>query len=107
MDKHIQESQYGFRRKRGTAQALHYVRRAIEKGVRTRAKTWFVLLDWEEAFDKVLHWTITEALRRMNVPEKMVNMIQELYRQPTFKTEMESTTSKWYTQEIGIRQGCP
>ena len=43
----------------------------------------------------------------MNVPEKLENMIQELYRQPTSKIEMENITSKCYTQETGIRQGCP
>ena len=43
----------------------------------------------------------------MNVPDKLVNIIEELYRHPTFKIEMENNTSQWYTQETGIRQGCP
>ena len=107
LDEYLQTTQYGFRRKRGTAQALHYVRRAVEKGERTRTTTLFILLDWEKAFDKVLHWKIPEALRRMNVPDKLVNIIEELYRHPTFKIEMENNTSQWYTQETGIRQGCP
>ena len=38
-----------------TAQALHYVRRVIEKGEMTGTETLFVLLDWEKAFDKVKH----------------------------------------------------
>ena len=39
LDKHLQETQYGFSRKRRTAQALHYVGRAVEKGERTRANS--------------------------------------------------------------------
>ena len=39
LDKHLQNTQNGFRRKRGTAQALHYVQRIIEKGEMTRTIT--------------------------------------------------------------------
>ena len=93
LDKHLQSTQYGFRRKMGTAQALHYVRRTVERGERTRNKTLFVLLDWEKAFNKVLHDKIPETLKRMNVPDKIANVITELYRTPTFKVEMEGIES--------------
>ena len=43
----------------------------------------------------------------MNVPDKYVQAIRELYRQPTFKVEMEGQTSHWMKQTTGIRQGCP
>ena len=76
LDEYLQTTQYGFRRQRGTAQALHYVRRAVEIGERTRTITICILLDWEKAFDQVLHWKIPEALRRMNVPDKLVNIIE-------------------------------
>ena len=39
LDKHLQSTQYGFRRKRGTAQALHYVRRIMEKRNKKRTLT--------------------------------------------------------------------
>ena len=84
LDEHLQATRYGFRRKRGIAEALHYVRRAVGKGERTRTKTLFILPNWEKAFDKVLHWKLAESIRRMNVPEQMVNMIEELYRKLIF-----------------------
>ena len=71
LDKHLQTTQYGFRQKRSTQQALHYVQRIIEKGEKTNTKTLMVLLDWEKAFDKVIHNKLFEALERMNVPENM------------------------------------
>ena len=107
LDKHLQKTQYGFRRNRGTAQALHYVRRVMEKGERTRTKTLFVLLDWEKAFDNVLHDKIYETLERMNVPPKIVNVIKNLYSKPTFEVELEGYESDWVQQKTGIRQGCP
>ena len=48
LDKHLQATQFRFRRKTGTAQALHYVRRIVKRGERTRNKTLFVLFDWEK-----------------------------------------------------------
>ena len=107
MDKHIQKTQYGFRRKKGTAQAIHYVRRIIEKGEMTRTSTLLVLLDWEKAFDKVKHAMLLTALERMNVPTKIIAIIKELYRNPMFKVEMEGRESDWTQQQTGIRQGCP
>ena len=107
LDQHLQTTQYGFRQKRSTIQALHYVRRIIEKGEKTNTKTLLVLLDWEKAFDKVIHTKLFEALTRMNVPTKYVNVIKEIYRQPSFKVAMEGRESTWTNQQTGIRQGCP
>ena len=49
-------------KERGAAQALHYVRRVIEKGEETRTKTLLVLLDWEKAFDNVIHEIIRSII---------------------------------------------
>ena len=107
LDVYLQKTQYGFRQKKGTADALHYVRRMIDKGEMTNSKTLLVLLDWEKAFDKVLHDRLLEALRRMNVPEKLVKIIQAMYTDIKFNVEMEGRASEWTRQETGIRQGCP
>ena len=107
LDKFLQKTQYGFRQKRGTADAIHYVRRMIDKGERTGTKTLLVLLDWEKAFDKVLHHKLLEALTRMNIPSKIINIVRAMYTQPTFCVEKDGTKSEWKAQETGIRQGCP
>ena len=64
-------------------------------------------MDWEKAFDKVRHEALFRALSRMNVPDKYVNAIRELYKRPTFRVEMEGQISDWTPQSTGIRQGCP
>ena len=45
LDTHLQTTQYGFRRKKSTAQAVHYVRRVMGQGAKTQTKTRFLLLD--------------------------------------------------------------
>ena len=90
LEKYLQRTQYGFRQKRGTAQAIHYIRRVIEKGesTRTNTKTLLVLLDWEKAFDKVIHKELFNAMSRMNIPDKIINIIKQLYKKPIFRVEM-------------------
>eukprot|EP00974_Lingulodinium_polyedra_P118527 11167504-Lingulodinium_polyedra.AAC.1 len=39
IDHSLQPTQYGFRKKRGTADAIQYVRRVVDKGESTQTKT--------------------------------------------------------------------
>ena len=107
LDERLQETQFGFRRRRSTADAIHCVRRVIDKGEMTNSKTLLVLLDWEKAFDKVSHVGLFCALERMGIETKIIKLIKELYSQPQFCVEIDGETSAWHTQAAGIRQGCP
>ena len=107
LDHHLQSTQYGFRKKRGTADALQYIRRMVGKGEARQNKTLLVLLDWEKAFDKIRHEMLIDALERMNIPGRLVNLIKSMYTNPTFQVSMDGRTSEWKKQYTGIRQGCP
>ena len=48
LDPYLQKMQYGFRAKRGTAQALQCVRRMAEAGETKGQQVLMVLLDWEK-----------------------------------------------------------
>ena len=65
------------------------------------------LLDWEKAFDKVDREGMFIALERMNVDEKIINIIKQLYKRTEFKVEIDGVQSEWEEQCTGIRQGCP
>ena len=56
--------QYGFIKYKGTAPAIHCVRRVQEYAERTWDKVTMVLLDWEKAFDKIYHRKLFEAMRK-------------------------------------------
>ena len=53
IEQHLQKTQYGFRKRRGTADALYNIRRIITAGESTQTNTFLLLLDWEKAFDKI------------------------------------------------------
>ena len=107
LDKFLQKMQFGFRKGRGTADAIHCVRRAAEHGEQTKTKTRLVLLDWEKAFDKVTREGLYSALERMAVDSKIQRVIKALYKKPMFKVETDGIESNWHEQKTGIRQGCP
>ena len=68
LDAHLDCLQYGFRKGKGTTEALHYVRRLLERGEGFQGEHCMVLLDWRQAFDKVCQKQLFVAMERMNVP---------------------------------------
>ena len=80
IEDHLNKTQYGFRKDRSTTHAIHIVRRLIDLGERTRKvngeKIHLILLDWEKAFDKVYQDELINAVKRMNIPEKMIKVLE-------------------------------
>ena len=105
IDKHMLNTQYGFRKARSTQHAIHIIRRILEAGESTTNKLLLVLLDWEKAFDKLTREGLFTALE--NLPPKIIRIIQAIYANPEFQVEIEGEASTWKAQATGIRQGCP
>ena len=107
VDHKLHETQYGFRKDRSTADAIHSVRNVLTQSRGTNDDNIVVLLDWEKAFDKVTHEALFLTLERLNIDEKLINLVKALYRNPTFTVEQEGIVSDKHLQHTGIRQGCP
>ncbi len=100
LDKHLQKTQFGFRRNKGTADAVYLVRRVAEYGEKTTKDNdlnplIMVLLDWEKAFDKVDREGMFLAMDRMGVDDKLVRMVKLLYKETYFNIEIDGETSSW------------
>ena len=65
-----------------------------------------VLLDWEQAFDKIIIEGLVAALSRMNIDPFLINRAKDLYKAPRFQVVLEGSESSYYSQSSGIRQGC-
>ena len=107
LDRHLQKTQYGFRKDRSTADAIHLIRRIIEYGESTNNKLHLLLLDWEKAFDKVDRNEMFNAMERMEINPKLIRLVKTIYKDTKFKVEIDGRASDWQTQHTGIRQGCP
>ena len=102
----ITRTQYGFRKSKSCAHALHLIRRIIDLGEMSNENIITIFLDWEKAFDKVNHKKMIEALKRVKIPQHYHDIIEDLYSSPQFKANYEEQTSDWKKQNSGIRQGC-
>ena len=103
----ISRTQFGFRQNRSTAHALYVARRLQDISDQSGHTVILTLLDWEKAFDRVVHPRLIEALERMNIPAKLRNVIAGFYSDPKFCVIHEKTISSLKIQAAGIRQGCP
>ena len=101
----LRPTHFGFRRKKGTHNALHCTRRVITFGEGTNNPVFLVLLDWEKAFDKIPHDILFKCLDRMGVPEQIIASCRKLYANPGFKVNVGGLYSHYYSQRTGIRQG--
>ena len=72
----ISEAQFGFRKKHSTSQALSIVRRIQDYAEASHDKLLLVFLDWEKAFDKMDQEKMVEAVTRLNIPEKITDVLK-------------------------------
>ena len=106
IDRFINDTQYGFRKGKSCSQALHVVRRIQDFGECTNENVIMVFLDWEKAFDKIIHEKLLQALKRIGISEHFLLIIADLYKEPKFKVKYEDQISDIKNQKTGIRQGC-
>ena len=87
--------------------ASNVYRRLQDIAERSDEPLTMIFLDWEKAFDKVYQDELINAVRRMNIPEKMKRVLESVNRNPRFRSKDRDGKSEWRKQRTGIRQGCP
>lgn len=107
LEKKIWKSQFGFRKSKSTQEALFILRRIQDFAETSGEKLFLVFLDWEKAFDKVDQVKLVEAMKRLNIPDKITRILESFYVNPQFRIKDPEGLSKYRKQKSGIRQGCP
>ena len=107
MDGVLDNKQFGFRKGRRTSQPLFILGRTQEIQEETALESHLLPLDWEKAFDKVSQSKMIRAIRRLGIPEKIINMIKAIYLAPNYVITEQDVTTTPRIQKTGIRQGCP
>ena len=107
LDPLLVQQQFGFRPGKSTADAVFIARRAQEHAERSGTRFLMLALDYKRAFDSIPKTSPREALRRHRVPLPLTEIIIAIYDAPLFRVRDQMAESKDYTQDTGIRQGCP
>ena len=64
-------------------------------------------IDYEKAFDSVEHFAIFEALRKINVKEDYVQILENIYFNATARIHIDGMESEPFPINRGVRQGDP
>ena len=92
---------------KSTSEPLFCVRRLQDIAEAGHQNKILFFLEWEKAFDKIIHMRLVGSLERMRIDSKMISNIKALYEHSFFKTPRNDIESEWKKQHSGIRQGCP
>ena len=108
VDDDVWHSQYGFRPRKSSSDALLVIRRIVDAACDAKnEKLMMVFLDWAKAFDRIKTDIMCRALTRFGLPLKMVNMIRGIYDGRQFFIAAHTGNSSIHEQAAGIAQGCP
>ena len=101
----IDEMQFGFRPGRRTTDAIFVMRQLQEKYMEKKKDLWMAFVDLEKAFDRVPSEVLWWALRKMNVPEQVLEVIKAMYRHAKTAVRMQNGIGEEFEVKVGVYQG--
>ena len=66
-----------------------------------------IVIDGEEAFDKIQHPFMIKTLQEVGIEATYLNIIKAIYDKPTANIVPNGEKLKPFTLRSGTRQGCP
>ena len=64
-------------------------------------------IDYEKAFDSVEHFSIFVALRKMQINETYLSILENIYKNASARIHLDNHISEPFRIERGVRQGDP
>ena len=105
-EKIIAEEQAGFRAGRSTTEQIFNLRILCEKYLQHQQDLNHVFTDFKKAIDRVWHATLWAAMKKYNISENLIRVIENLYDKATSAVLFNSSIGDWLRITVGVRQGC-
>lgn len=102
----LRQEQAGFRKGRSCVDHINTLRLIIEQSVEMNSPLYLLFVDFERAFDTIHRTAIWSALQNLGIPETIVNLIKELYRDAACSVRYKGKHSAKFNISRGVRQGC-
>jgi len=107
MEVKLGEYQMGFQPNRSTVDNIFILRQIYEKFYEYNIELHDVFIDFYQAFDSINRSTVIKALKVMQIPGKIVSLVNMVTQHTKAKIKLNNE----YTQQIevknGIKQGDP
>ena len=106
IDVNLRQEQSGFRRGNGCMDQIFSLRNIIEQSTEWNAPLCIGFIDFIKAFDSIHHETLWKILRHYGLPQKIVGLINVLYKSFEGNVLMDITQTDYLPVKSGVRQGC-
>ena len=100
------EDHFGFRRGKGTRDAIGMMRIITERTLETDEELCICFIHWQKAFDRVNWIKLMQILKRTGINWCERRLISKLYMDQKVKVRMDRGETRSMQIGRGIRQGC-
>ena len=97
--------QFGFMPGRGTTDTIFIVRQILEAYIRKNRNLLFAFVDLQKAFDRVPRKVLWWALRKVGIPEWIVDVTQVMYQNARSQVRVNNLFSDVFDVQVGVHQG--
>ena len=101
----VADMQFGFMHGRGTTDAIFILRTILEKHIRKNCNLYFVFVDLEKDFNGVPRKVLWLALRKVDIPEWIVRVVQIMYQNARSRVRINNSYSDVFKVQVGVHQG--
>ena len=106
----IRENQFGFMPGRSTIEAIHVLRRLIEKYKEWKKDLHMVFIDLEKAYDSIPRRIIWDSLKARGISLMYIEVIRDMYDRVSTKIQTPVRMTEPFPVKVGLHQGlalCP
>jgi len=102
----LAEDQFGYRREKGTRDAIGMLRITAERTLKRDADLCVCFIDWQKAFDRV-NWTkLMQILKVTGIDWSERRLIRGLWVAQSVKVRLNRGETRSVKIGTGVRQGC-
>jgi hypothetical protein len=99
--------QFGFRRRRSTAQAALVLRTLQDQHRSSGQQLWACFVDFKKAYDTVPRQQLWDKLAARGLSDSWLRAVQALYASVPMSVRTADGPSPCFQSRIGLKQGCP
>lgn len=103
----LRDEQFGFREKMGTVDAVYVLHSGLAADIDAGIAVYTAFIDFSSAFDTVDHSILILTLLRRGFPQKLVNLIDNMYSGCQGRVTLNYGLSDHFNINRGVKQGDP